>query len=86
VIFLLHTALRWGGAEIGPRVGLNNTGLFDALVWRFDVSFKLIQRWADAHANLPSRARWIAKADVAPAGVTKRVMRRPSHSGGLFLV
>ena len=25
-----------------------------------------IKKWVDAHANLPSRARWIAKADVAP--------------------
>ena len=24
--------------------------------------------WADAQANLPSRARWIAKASVAPEG------------------
>lgn len=22
--------------------------------------------WVDAHANLPPRARWIARADVAP--------------------
>jgi hypothetical protein len=28
------------------------------------VSFKHILIWADAHANLPARARWIAKADV----------------------
>lgn len=26
-----------------------------------------------------------AKADVAPNGATKRVQRRPSHNGGLFL-
>lgn len=26
----------------------------------------VIKTWADAHANLPARARWIAKADVAP--------------------
>jgi hypothetical protein len=25
----------------------------------------VIKIWADAHANLPARARWIAKADVA---------------------
>ena len=31
-----------------------------------------IRSWADAHANLPTRARWIAKADAAPAGATKR--------------
>ena len=41
--------------------------------------------WADAHANLPSRARWIATADVAPSGATKRVQRRPSHSLEGFL-
>lgn len=27
-----------------------------------------------------------AKADVAPTGATKRVQRRPSHNGGLFVV
>lgn len=32
-----------------------------------------IQLWVDAHANLPPRARWIAKADVVPGGTTKRV-------------
>lgn len=31
-----------------------------------------IRNWADAHANLPTRARWIAKADAAPSGATKR--------------
>jgi hypothetical protein len=37
-----------------------------------------IERWADAHANLPARARWIAQADVAPAGANDRAQRRPS--------
>jgi len=38
-----------------------------------------IKSWADAHANLPPRARWIAKADVALYRATKRVfLRRPS--------
>jgi hypothetical protein len=27
-----------------------------------------IQKWADTHANLPIRARWKAKANVAPIG------------------
>jgi hypothetical protein len=27
---------------------------------------RVIKSWADAHANLPIRARWFAKADVAP--------------------
>jgi hypothetical protein len=27
-----------------------------------------ISKWADAHANLPTRARWIAQADVVPLG------------------
>ena len=31
-----------------------------------------IWNWADAHANLPTRARWNAKADAAPSGATKR--------------
>jgi hypothetical protein len=31
-----------------------------------------IQKRVDARANLPIRARWIAKADVAPSGATKR--------------
>jgi len=31
-----------------------------------------ILSWVRAHANLPTRARWIAKADVAPRGATKR--------------
>ena len=40
---------------------------------------KNILNWVDAQANLPTRARWIAKADVAPGGATKREQRRPSH-------
>lgn len=44
-------------AAIGTKAGLE---------WRH------IWNWADAHANLPTRARWIAKADAAPAGATKR--------------
>lgn len=31
-----------------------------------------IQIWVDAHANLPVRARWIAKADVVSTEATKR--------------
>jgi hypothetical protein len=30
------------------------------------LEFNYILKWVDAHANLPARARWIAKADVAP--------------------
>ena len=33
----------------------------------------------------PTRARWIARADVAPKGATKRVMRRPSRESEGFL-
>lgn len=29
------------------------------------LSFPYITKWVDAHTNLPTRARWIAKADVA---------------------
>ncbi|SFM36156.1 hypothetical protein SAMN05421863_102523 [Nitrosomonas communis] len=28
--------------------------------------FHYIKKWVDAHANLPIRARWIVKTDVAP--------------------
>ncbi len=34
------------------------------------LSLRSIQKWADAHANLPSAARWIAKADVASVRAT----------------
>ena len=46
-----------------------------------------IVNWADAHANLPTRARWIAQADVASLSeATKRVQRRPSrHTEGFLL-
>lgn len=30
-----------------------------------------ITNWVDTHANLPSRARWIAKADVVPSWSNK---------------
>ena len=32
----------------------------------FELHFLHITSWADAHANLPSGARWSAKSDVAP--------------------
>jgi hypothetical protein len=51
------------------RAGLSNLGYSPARIWR----------WADAHANLPARARWIAQADVASAGATIREQRRPSQ-------
>ena len=52
----------------------------------FVLKFIHIQIWVDAHANLPARARWIATADVAPSGATKRVKRRPSHELEGFFV
>ena len=46
--------------------------------WRFILS------WADAHSNLPNRARWIAKADVAPREQPSG-QRRPSFYTEGFL-
>lgn len=45
-----------------------------------------IQKWVDAHANLPVRARWIAKVDVASREATKRKhsVGPPSSEGFLF--
>ena len=40
--------------------------------------------WVDAHANLPIRARWIAKADVAPYGATKRTCVDPPRTEGFL--
>lgn len=36
-----------------------------------------IRKWVDAHANLPNRARWIAKADVAPQRSNQAVSVEP---------
>jgi len=44
--------------------------------------FRHILKWVDAHANLPARARWIAKADVAPGVQPSGLARRPSMIGG----
>lgn len=43
-----------------------------AAVREVELHFGHIWNWADAHANLPTRARWNAKADAAPSGATKR--------------
>jgi hypothetical protein len=44
------------------------------------------KRWANAHINLPPRARWIAKADVALyTEATNWVMRRPSSKTESFM-
>ena len=45
-----------------------------------------IKKWVDAHANLPIRARWIAKADVVSTGTTKRKhsVDPPPSEGLLF--
>lgn len=47
-------------------------------------SFTHIQIWVDAHANLPTRARWIAKADVVPSGTTKRDSVDPPPTEGFL--
>ena len=49
--------------------GLRGLGYSPTRIWR----------WADAHANLPSRARWIAQADVASSWAKIRELRRPSQ-------
>lgn len=43
-------------------------------------------KWVDAHANLPIRARWIARADVVSTGTTKRKhsVDPPPSEGFLF--
>lgn len=48
--------------------------------------FERIQKWVGAHANLPVRARWIAKADVVSLEATKRKhgVDPPPSEGFLF--
>lgn len=50
------------------------------------LDFPHIQKWVDAHANLPVRARWIAKADVASSEASKRKcsVDPPPPEGFLF--
>ncbi len=43
-----------------------------------------ILNWVDAQANLPTRARWIAKADVAYQKQPNGLKRRPSTTGGFL--
>ena len=43
-----------------------------------------ILNWVDAHTNLPIRARWIAKADVAPYRATKRTCVDPPRTEGFL--
>ncbi len=46
---------------------------------------KIIKSWVDAHTNLPPRARWTAKADVALYRATKRASVDPPVNGGFFV-
>jgi hypothetical protein len=43
-----------------------------------------ILSWTDAHANLPIRARWIPKANVAPCGASN-LYASALQIGGIFL-
>ena len=45
----------------------------------------VIKSWADAHANLPIRARWFAKADVALRS-NEAEAKSALQSGGFFYV
>ena len=48
------------------------------------VQWFYILKWVDAHANLPVRARWIAKADVALQGANKRACVDPPKTEGFL--
>ncbi len=54
----------------------------------FDNVNPVIKSWVVAHANLPSRARWIAKADVdqlvRSVESTKRESDDPPNIRGVF--
>jgi hypothetical protein len=71
-----------GGLIHGRAIGASNARLarrwvshgdrLDAAGETTELEWRHISIWADAHANLPTWARWIAKADAAPSGATKR--------------
>ena len=45
----------------------------------------VIKSWVDAHTNLPDRARWFAKSDVAPRSNEAASVGPPAMEGFVFL-
>jgi len=68
-----------GGAILPPQPTICRD-LRLSLAFPPSVGYRLtvIKSWVDAHTNLPFRARWFAKADVARLWATKRKLCRPS--------